>query len=131
MMKSLKKIIFAAWLLAALSAPFWAGAQSYDFASSSGLTKTADSAGYTPDLKSIQPEGMAAKIVTQVLSWLGVLFLGLIIYGGITWMTAQGNEQKAERAKQIIMAAISGLIVIVGAYAVSYFVIRYFTQGIV
>jgi hypothetical protein len=49
-----------------------------------------------------------------------------MIYAGILWMTAQGNDQKVEKAKQMITEAIVGLIIVVAAYAIAYFVINYF-----
>src|SRR3989339_2172736 len=46
------------------------------------------------------PELMAFW-VTLILSIVGVLFLILVIYGGITWMTAGGNEEKVKKATNI------------------------------
>lgn len=129
MMSLAKKSIPLISFLSALLPFTSARAQTYNFASSSGLSKTADIAGYTESLKALQPEGLAQQILAQVLAWLGVAFLGLIIYGGIVWMTAQGNDQKVEKAKNIIIAAISGLVVVSLAYAISFFVVSYFTTG--
>lgn len=57
-----------------------------------------------------------------VLSFIGVLFLILIIYGGINWMTAGGNEQKVEKAKTIIINAIIGLLIVLSAYTITSFI---------
>jgi len=57
-----------------------------------------------------------------VLSFIGVLFLILMIYGGYTWMTAVGNEQQVTKARTIIVAALIGVLVTVAAYAITYFV---------
>jgi len=129
MMSLVKKSISLISSLSVFLSFTQARAQTYNFASSSGLSTTADVAGYTEKLKSLQPEGLAQQIIAQVLAWLGVAFLGLIIYGGVVWMTAQGNDQKVEKAKDIIIAAISGLVVVSLAYAISFFVINYFTTG--
>jgi len=57
-----------------------------------------------------------------VLSFIGVLFLLLTIYGGINWMTAGGNEQKVEKAKTIIINAIIGLLIVLSAYTITSFI---------
>lgn len=61
-------------------------------------------------------------IIGLVLSFVGVLFLILIIYGGISWMTASGNDQKVEKAKTIIINATIGLLVVLSAYAITSFI---------
>lgn len=63
-----------------------------------------------------------------VLSFIGVLFLILTIYGGINWMTAGGNEQKVEKAKTIIINAIIGLLIVLSAYTITSFIGEQFTK---
>ncbi|MBU0722586.1 pilin [Patescibacteria group bacterium] len=70
------------------------------------------------------PEGMISLIITTALSFIGVIFLLLAIYGGYTWMIARGNEQEVEKAKNILTAAVIGLIVVIAAYAVSWYIIN-------
>ena len=65
---------------------------------------------------------MIGKIVGALLSFVGVLFLILMIYGGIMWMTARGNEQQVEKARSLIVAAIIGIIITLAAYAITMFV---------
>lgn len=99
---------------------------SYDFNKQSGLDTTGNQAGYSDFLKQLSPTNLGSQIIAIILSLLGVIFIGLMIYGGLSWMMAEGNDQKVDRAKQIIMAAIIGLIVVLAAYALSYFLINYF-----
>ncbi len=61
-------------------------------------------------------------IVGAVLAFVGVIFLILMIYGGFLWMTAQGNDQQVEKAKNLITAAIIGLIIIFAAYAITAYI---------
>lgn len=58
-------------------------------------------------------------IVGAALSFLGVVFFILIIYGGYMWMFSMGNEQTATKAKEIIIAAIIGLVIVLMAYAIT------------
>jgi len=47
----------------------------------------------------------------------------LIIYAGFLWMTAGGNPEQVDKAKQWLTNAIIGLAIILAAYAISGFVI--------
>jgi len=84
------------------------------------LGLTASSAGYAEN----SPEAVIAYGIQIVLSFVGVVFLILMIYGGFLWMTARGVEEQVTKAKNIIIAAIIGLIIVIAAYAISYFVIK-------
>jgi len=64
----------------------------------------------------------AGNIIGIVLSFIGILFLGLIIYAGIMWMTAAGNEQQVTKSKDLIVNAIIGLIVVFAAYAITAYI---------
>ncbi|MFA6994813.1 MAG: hypothetical protein WC249_00140 [Patescibacteria group bacterium] len=66
--------------------------------------------------------GYAGGIVGIILSFIGVLFLGLMIYAGIMWMMAQGNEQQITKAKDLITNSIIGLIIVFAAYAITTFI---------
>jgi hypothetical protein len=125
-----KTIIFLATLCLIASHPAFAQTSgSYNFADQSGLNATGDKAGYSNTLKGLSPTVLSSEIIAIVLSVLGLIFIGLIIYGGLSWMTAEGNEQKLEKAKQIILTSIIGLIVVLAAYAASYFIIGYFSAN--
>jgi len=63
-------------------------------------------------------------IIQVLLSLLGVIFISLLVYGGVLWMTSEGDESKVEKAQGIIQNATIGLIIVVSAYAISYFVIN-------
>ncbi len=62
------------------------------------------------------------RVIKFLLSFLAVIFIILIIYGGFMWMTAQGNEGKVETAKKIIIRSVIGGAIIAIAYLVTWFV---------
>ena len=62
------------------------------------------------------------QIIKITLGMLGVVFMILTIYGGWLWMTAAGNEQRVEQAKNLLRDSIIGLIIIVSAFALTNFV---------
>ncbi len=76
-------------------------------------------------------EVVIGRGVQALLGLLGLIFLILIIYGGFKWMTARGNEQEVEEARDTIMRATVGLIIILAAYAISEFVIQSLYEAVV
>lgn len=64
-------------------------------------------------------------LIQSFFSLLALIFIILIIIAGYDWMTAQGDETKVTKAKDTIQRAIIGLIIIIAAYAITYFVFNY------
>lgn len=62
------------------------------------------------------------KFIQSALLLVGTVFLGLMIYGGFTWMTARGAEDKITKGKETIVAAAIGIGIILGAYAATTFI---------
>jgi len=83
-----------------------------------GVIQTGKGVGYNMenDLSLAERIGQVLLIST---TFLGVVFLGLMIYGGYIWMMARGNEQEVARAKNIIIYAVIGLAVVLAAYAIT------------
>lgn len=72
--------------------------------------------GYTP------PQQIAALIIQGLLTFLAIIFVILIIYGGFLYMTAMGESDKVKKGKSVITYAVIGLIIIISAYAITRFV---------
>ncbi len=68
-------------------------------------------------------------VISVTLSFLGAIFLGLMIYAGYKWMTAAGNEQDIEKAKSTIKQAIIGLIVVLSSWSIWTFIFKAFILG--
>ena len=64
------------------------------------------------------------NILRWALGFMTLLAVVFIIYGGFMWLTAGGSEDRVEKAKQIITAAVIGLIIILLAWAIVIFVAR-------
>lgn len=69
------------------------------------------------------PVEIIGAIISVFLSFLGIIFLCLIIYAGFIWMTSAGNDQKVLYAKKILQNAIIGLIIVLSSYAFTSFVL--------
>ena len=66
---------------------------------------------------------IVGTVISAVLGVLGVIFLVLTVYGGYIWMIARGDEAKVEKAKSTMTNSIIGLVIVLAAYAITYFVL--------
>ncbi|MFA6295845.1 MAG: pilin [Patescibacteria group bacterium] len=73
-------------------------------------------------LSQTAPEIFVGQIIKTVLLLIGVILIVLIIYGGLTYATAMGNEQKIETGKKILVYAVIGTVIIALAYVITTFV---------
>lgn len=117
-MKKLFKpaVLFASFLLvfSLIATPVLAGDPfGFDYADDLGLENT--------DVT--DPRDMAVNIVQFLMTFLGIIAVVIILYGGFLWMTAAGNEDKVATAKKVIIAGAIGLAVIISAYVIVNFVI--------
>lgn len=98
-------------------APAWAQLDS--------ATSVAESAGLaTTDLYTI-----IGTIIKVFFSLLGIVFLALTLYAGWLWMTAGGEEAKVEKAKDILIRAVVGLVITLAAYSITTFIINALTDA--
>lgn len=58
-------------------------------------------------------------VIRILLSILGTVFVFLMFIAGQNWMRAGGNEEKIAKAKRQIWSLVIGLVVVLGAYAIS------------
>ncbi len=91
-----------------------------------GLNETAGKVtAYTAQIASSTDNNFlttkVGQIISVALSFVGILFFILMIYAGILWMTASGNEQQISKAKNLLINAIIGIIVVFSAYALTAF----------
>ncbi len=63
-----------------------------------------------------------ARIIRAALGLLGIVAVGLIIYGGYLWMTAGGNDEQVGKAKKVLINSVLGLVIIFSAYAITQFI---------
>jgi hypothetical protein len=86
-----------------------------------GAEQTAPLLGYGAGNANIY--GMLATAASLVLSMLAIVFFGFMLYAGIRWMTARGNEELAEKAKNTLINATLGFAIVALSYALTRFVL--------
>lgn len=85
-----------------------------------GLQATRNETQYK-DAKQSLPE-LIGSVISVGLSLIGFVFLGLALYAGYKWMTAQGNEKDVTVARDTLINASVGIILIISAYALTNFI---------
>lgn len=98
-------------------------AEAYTFDKSSGLQKMADKVGLNNDM---QPESYVGTVLVLLFSFLGIIFFILTIYAGLQWMTAQGDAAQVTKAKETLIRATVGLIIVIAAYGITFFIMNIF-----
>ena len=111
-MKKIAKYSLVAVLLSVLVVPAVVGAQGFGLNYATAL-----------DLGTKDLRESAIDIINVVLGFLGIVAIIIILWGGFMWMTAGGNEEKVTKARQLLVAGITGLVIILAAYAIARFVI--------
>ena len=66
--------------------------------------------------------GLVENITTFALAIAGGIAIIMIIWGGIQYLTAYGNEEKATSGKKILTWSITGLIVVIMAEVIAYMI---------
>ncbi|MFA4831110.1 MAG: hypothetical protein WC862_03535 [Patescibacteria group bacterium] len=93
------------------------------FAGDYGLSETATAAGLIPKYQGSMMV-LAGNVIGAGLSMIGVLFFVLMVYAGILWMTARGNEEHTKKALNTIIAASIGMVIVLASYAITSFVLK-------
>ena len=97
---------------------------------SSDILKKVDKAisatgDYKKDIgKKIDPATFIGKILAVALTILSTVFFILMIYAGILWMTAKGDETQAKKARDTIIAAVIGVILVLASYSIVKFIFK-------
>lgn len=70
--------------------------------------------------KTVMP--VVIYIIDVALSLVGLVAVGVIVYGAITYVISTGDAVKLNRAKNSIIYGVVGLVIAFLAYAIVYFV---------
>ena len=63
-------------------------------------------------------------VITAIIGFVGIIFLVLIIAGGLMWMTAGGAEEKIGKATKLMVNSTIGIILVMLSYAIVNFVMN-------
>ena len=86
-----------------------------------GLDAAAGPSGLQSDKT---PEAIIGSALNMLLGIVSLIFLIIVVYGGITWMTAGGNTENVQKGRNMIIEGAIGLAITLGAYAITYYVVE-------
>lgn len=75
-------------------------------------------------MTTVAPQVIIARLINITLGFLGIIFLGLVVYGGFLWMTSAGDPTKIEKSKKLLMAAVIGLVLVLSSWAIARYIIN-------
>lgn len=73
-------------------------------------------------------EEIIGTVIRIVLAILGSIFLLFMFLAGFKWMRAAGNQETIKKAQSQIKSLTIGLLVILAAYALSYWIVGVFAN---
>ena len=76
------------------------------------------------ELGNADPRDAAVDLIKVIMTFLGLIAVVVILIGGFKWLTSGGSEDKVGEAKQMIIAGVIGLIIILAAWAITAFVVN-------
>lgn len=125
----MRKLLVAGMLSFALFVPFVT--QAAIAVSDTGLKATGDEANYdtTDAIGGNLPAFIGTYIIQPILGLVGLIFFVLMIYGGLMWMTAAGNDTQIKKAKTVVVNSTIGAVIVVAAYAITTAVFNALTVG--
>ena len=65
-------------------------------------------------------------IFNTIITISGVIFLIMLLIGGIQYLTGAGNEEATGKAKKLMIDAVVGLIIVLAAWAIGQWVLGRF-----
>lgn len=107
-------------------------------ASESATASATPTATFTPGRMSVTgekiivPKGFASDVgglinslLTLVFVISAILVFGSLIWGGFQWITSGGEKGKTDAAKNRIIAAVVGLVILAASYAILTIILRF------
>ena len=64
------------------------------------------------------------RIIKWILGIIGVVMIAMFVYGGVSYATSAGSEEKIESGKKIMVYTVIGVVVIALAYVLTDFIIQ-------
>ena len=83
----------------------------------------------TLHLGSTSVDTVATNLINTVLGFLGLIAVVIFLVGGFKWMTAMGNDENIKKAKELMVAGVVGLVIILSAWGITRFVITQLTTS--
>lgn len=74
-------------------------------------------------------EIISSRVINFYLVFTASIFFIYIIYAGIMWMTARGNEEQAKKAQKLIFNSTIAFALIFFSYLIAFVISAFLTQN--
>lgn len=78
----------------------------------------------TLDLGRRSPIETVTRLINTAMMFLGIIAVGIILFAGFKWMTAGGSEEKTGEATKLMTSGVIGLVIILSAWGIAYFILE-------
>jgi len=91
----------------------------------SGIETTGEGLFSTSSISTI-----VGNLIAAMLALTGIIFLVIMVYAGMLYMTAAGEEGKVKKAKSMLTTSVIGILIVVTAYAVTTYLVQALTTAL-
>lgn len=81
-------------------------------------SRTPSSFNYQNPLGTTNVNTLINRVVRAALGIVGALFLGMFVYGGVTWMTAGGDAERVKKAQRALINSVIGMLIVAFSYMI-------------
>lgn len=102
-------------------------ATAYFFTAASALAAPANNQNYVPSgalNPNLDPNAIPKLVINIMFGLATFLAVAYLMYGGIRWITSRGDKVAVESARKHIVAAVIGLVIVVGSFFILNTVLR-------
>jgi len=78
----------------------------------------------TLDIGRRSPIETVTRLINTAMIFLGIIAVGIILIAGFKWMTAGGSDDKVGEARKLMTSGVIGLIIILSAWGIAYFILE-------
>jgi len=75
--------------------------------------------GFQPNYNNETPKNLVENLLNWFFVIAAIVCVAVIVWAGISYATAGGDEEKVEKAKNRLIYGIIGVVLIIGAYAIT------------
>jgi len=72
--------------------------------------------------------GIVALVFHVTIGLAGAIFLLMFLFGGVSYMTAGGNDESVGKARKMMLNAAIGLLIVLASYGVGTWIINTLTS---
>ena len=130
----MKKIIISLLFFSLFLFPVFYQAQAKNPTEGIGIDKVTSTTNistntFTNPIKGVKNVNqLIGKVINAIMGVVGSLALLMFVFGGLTWMTSGGSQEKVKKGKDILVWSAIGLVIIFSAYGITNLIINYTTK---